>query len=287
MQESLLYIQRIRALYNTRTFSKSDLLIADYILENPACISTSTASSLAGETGTSPATVVRFCRKLGFSGLADMKMSMMYNYVDSGNAIMDLKHEDSAGEIKHKVINFTKAVLDQLNETLEEDALEQAAKLISGARQVIIIGEGGSGTICRAAYDVFLKLAIPCQFVSDAFFQAMVISMMGKNDVLLAIANSGRPVNMVQNAQQAKEAGVKIIGIVGPANSPLSKYLDIEIRTSLFDSDYFSDLAAARTCELTIISILHSIIALSCGEQQLEQGRRIAQSMERKRLPIK
>ncbi|MGE4276786.1 MAG: MurR/RpiR family transcriptional regulator [Lawsonibacter sp.] len=287
MQESLLYIQRIRALYHTRAFSKSDLLIADYILENPTCVASSTASSLASDTGTSPATVVRFCRKLGFSGLADMKMSMMYNYVDNGNAIMDLNQDDSVGEIKHKVINFTKVVLDQLNETLSEDALAQAAKMIAGANKVVIIGEGGSGTICRVAYDVFLKLAIPCQFVSDAFFQAMVISMMEENDVLLIIANSGRPINSVQNAQQAKESGLKTIGIVGPANSPLAKYLDIEIRTSLFNSDYFSDLSAARTCELTTISILHSIIALACEDAQLERGRKIAQSMERKRFPIK
>jgi RpiR family carbohydrate utilization transcriptional regulator len=287
VQESLLYIQRIRALYNTRVFSKSDLLIADYILENPTCITSSTASSLASATGTSPATVVRFCRKLGFSGLADMKLSMMYNYVDSGNAMMDLKKDDTVGEIKNKVINFTKIVLDQLNETLNDEALSKAAKMILEAKKVVIIGEGGSGTICRAAYDVFLKLAIPCQFVSDAFFQAMVIGMMEPDDVLLIIANSGRPINMIQNAQQAKENGLRTIGIVGPANSPLVKYLDIEIRTSLFDSDYFSDLSAARTCELTTISILHSIIALSCGEEQMERGRKIAQSMERKRIQIK
>lgn len=287
MQESLLYIHRIRALYNTRAFSKSDLAIADYILENPTCVTSCTANTLAEATGTSPATVVRFCRKLGFSGLSDMKMSMMYNYVDSGNAIMDLDQEDSVGEIRRKVINFTKVVLDQLNETLSDDALDQAAKMIAKAKKIVIIGEGGSGTICRVAYDVFLKLAIPCQFVSDPFFQVMVISMMEPEDLLIIIANSGRPIDMVQNAQLARESGLKIIGIVGPANSPLSKYLDIEIQTGIFDSDYFSDLSVARTCELTTISILHSIIALSCEEEQIARGRKIAQSMERKRLPIK
>lgn len=287
MQESLLYVQRIRALYNTGTFSKSDLMIADYILEHPTCITSSTASSLALATGTSPATVVRFCRKLGFDGLSDMRASMMYNYVDSGNAIMDLRHDDSVSQVKYKVVTFTKAVLDQLAESLDDRALEAAAKMISGAGQVVIVGEGGSGTICRSAYDVFLKLAIPCVFVEDPMFQAMTIGMMNPDDVLLIIVNSGRTVNMMQNAQLAKENGLKTIGIVGPANSPLSKYLDIEIRTSLFNSDYFSDLSAARTCELTTISILHSIIALTCEEAQLNRGRKIAQTMERRRIPSK
>ena len=287
MQESLLYVQRIRALYSTGTFSKSDLMIADYILEHPTCVASSTASTLAAATGTSPATVVRFCRKLGFDGLSDMRASMVYNYAYSGNSIMDLKRDDDVAQVKRKVITFTKAVLDQLAESLDDRELEAAAKAIAGAGQIVIVGEGGSGTICRSAYDVFLKLAIPCVFVEDSMFQTMTIGMMNSNDVLLFLADSGRTMNMVQNAQIAKENGVTTIGIVGPANSPLSKYLDVEIQISLFSSDYFSDLSAARICELTTISILHSIIALACEETQLNRGRKIAQSMERRKIPTR
>lgn len=287
MQESLLYSQRINALFHTGSFSKAERLIAAYMLEHPTCVTSSTASSLATETKTSPATVVRFCRKLGFAGLADMKMSMVHNYADSRNVIMDLKREDSAPQIKRKVINFTKMVINHLTETLDDASLDKAAQMIISARQVIIVGEGGSGTICRAAYDVFLKLAIPCHYISDPFFQTMEIGQMEQSDVLLVIANSGRPINMIQNAEYAKECGIQTIGIVGPANSPLAKHLDVELKTSLFSSEYFSDLAAARTCELTTISILHSMIALKCDEKQLERGKKVELSMERKRLPNK
>lgn len=284
MDESLLYVQRIKATYDTRTFSKSDRIIADHILADPTCIAAATASSLAKATGTSPATVIRFCRKLGFSGLVDMKMSLAYSQANGENVIMDLSREDDVHQIKQKVVNFTKMVVDHLMESLDDEALARAAHEISQAGQVVIVGEGGSGTICRAAYDVFLKLAIPCRYISDAFFQAMEIGMMKNCDVLLLIVNSGRTINMIQNAKLAKECGVKTIGIVGPANSPISRYLDIEIQTSLFSSEYFSDLAAARTCELTTISILHSIIALACSQEQLDHGQRVAQLMEQKRL---
>lgn len=284
MEESLLYIQRIKAMYDTGAFSKSERVIADYILGNPTCIASSTADLLAKNTGTSPATVVRFCRKLGFSGLVDMKSSMAYNYANNENIIMDLRRGDNVHQIKRKVINFTKLVIDHLMESLDDQKLSQAAREISQAGRVIIIGEGGSGTICHAAYGIFLKLAIPCHYVSDAFFQVMEIGMMRPDDILLFIINSGRAINIVQNARLAKEHGVKTIGIVGPANSPMSKYLDIEIQTSLFSSEYFSDLAAARTCELTTISILHSIIALTCDELQLNRGKKVAQLMELKRL---
>ena len=285
MDESLLYIQRIKAMYQSRTFSKSDRLIADYILAHPTCVASTTAAELGEVTGTSSATVVRFCRKLGFSGLVDLKMSMAYRYANGENIIMDLDRGDNVHQIKQKVISFTKMVADHLMESLDDQALACAAQEILRAEQLVIVGEGGSGTICRAAYDIFLKLAIQCRYVSDPLFQAMEIGSMKQTDVLLLIVNSGRTANMVQNAQLAHACGIKTIGIVGSSNSPISQYLDIEIRTSLFRSDYFSDLAAARTCELTAISILHSIIALSCDEARLAKGQRIAAFMEKKRLP--
>lgn len=285
--ESLLYLQKIKALYKTGAFSKSDRRIADYITRNPRNLRRETASSLASATATSPATVVRFCRKLGFSGLADMKNSVPHSYITDSAEDMNLRRGDSVHDVKSKVICFTKSIMDQLEESLDDEALKQAAALLSEAKHVVIVSEGGSGTIGHAAYDIFLKLAIPCRFVNDIIFQTMEISMMGEDDILFIIVNSGRTWNVLKNAEYAKERGIKTVGIVGPANSPLSQYLDVEIRTSLFSSDYFSDISSARACELVTVSILHSLIALTRTDEQIEKSREIGESIERKRLPIR
>ncbi len=288
MKESLFYIQRINALYNTGAFSKSDRLLADYFLANPCCVNKETASSLSLLTGVSPATIVRFCRKLGFDGLADMKKSIAYsNYIESTASDMDLAKGDDAETVKNKVIQYTKMIVDQLQFSLDASLLQKAADMIGSAAHVVIVGEGGSGTICRAAYDIFLKLAIPCRFVEDIMFQMMEISMMGENDVLLFIINSGRTYNVLQNAEYARDRGLATIGIVGSPNSPLSRFLDVELQTSMFSSSYFSDISAARLCELTTVSILHSILALTRNEEQMEKGDEIAMSIERKRVSLK
>ena len=286
MEETLLLVQKIKAMYNTRTFSKSDNAIAECILANPDCLTGATANSLAEASGTSPATVIRFCRKLGFGGFTELKNSAA-NYIVETARDMSLHRGDDVKTVKSKVISYTKMIMDQLDEILDERALEEAARLIAGARSLVIVSEGGSGTISRAAYDIFLKLAIPCRCVEDLIFQAMEISMMDKDDLLLIIVNSGRTWNVLQNAAYAKERGIKIVGIVGPANSPLSKDLDVEILTSVFSSDYFSDISAARACELTTISILHSIIALTRTEEQMEKSHEIGLSIEKKRMPPK
>ena len=286
MTESLFYIQRIRAQYDTGIFSKSDKRIADYLLEHPGAVDAETASSIAEKVGTSPATVVRFCRKLGFKGLTDMKNSAAYtNYIESSTTDMDLKKGDDAETVANKVVQYMKMVLDQLKLSLEPELLQKAADKLADANHVVILAEGGSGTIARAAYDIFLKLAIPCRFVDDIMFQIMEISMMDENDVLFLILNSGRTYNVLQNASYAKQRGIYTIGVVGTKGTPLSKYLDIELPTCIFSSSYLSDISAARLCELVTVSILHSIMALTRDSEQMKRGERIANSIELKRIP--
>lgn len=60
MEEALLLIQKIKAMYQSKAFSKSDQSIAEYILNDPGCLAGATANSLAEASGTSPATVIRF-----------------------------------------------------------------------------------------------------------------------------------------------------------------------------------------------------------------------------------
>lgn len=286
MTESLFYIQRIRAQYDTGIFSKSDKRIADYLLEHPGAVDAETASSIAEKVGTSPATVVRFCRKLGFKGLTDMKNSAAYtNYIESSTTDMDLKKGDDAETVTNKVLQYMKMVLDQLKLSLEPELLQKAADKLADANHVVILAEGGSGTIARAAYDIFLKLAIPCRIVDDIMFQIMEISMMDENDVLFLILNSGRTYNVLQNASYAKQRGIYTIGVVGTKGTPLSKYLDIELPTCIFSSSYLSDISAARLCELVTVSILHSIMALTRDSEQMKRGERIANSIELKHIP--
>lgn len=286
MTESLFYIQRIRAQYDTGIFSKSDKRIADYLLEHPGAVDAETASSIAEKVGTSPATVVRFCRKLGFKGLTDMKNSAAYtNYIESSTTDMDLKKGDDAETVTNKVLQYMKMVLDQLKLSLEPELLQKAADKLADANHVVILAEGGSGTIARAAYDIFLKLAIPCRIVDDIMIQIMEISMMDENDVLFLILNSGRTYNVLQNASYAKQRGIYTIGVVGTKGTPLSKYLDIELPTCIFSSSYLSDISAARLCELVTVSILHSIMALTRDSEQMKRGERIANSIELKRIP--
>src|SRR5436853_7655323 len=50
--------------------------VAEQVLADPAGAARATIVELAERSGTSPATVTRFCRALGFDGYADLRLSI-------------------------------------------------------------------------------------------------------------------------------------------------------------------------------------------------------------------
>ena len=279
---SSLCINRIHAVYEN--LSTVERKLADYILENYHQLNVSSCADLATATNTSPASVVRFCRKIGFSGFSEFKLSISQSWIDQSAGQLNITKDDTTSEIKQKVLMFNKSVIDGMFTTLGEEVLEQAADLLCNASRVVIIGDGGSGCSARDAYNIFLLLRIKCEYVTDPFFQITVINQLEKNDVLFAISNSGRSKNTIENLKQAKGKNITTIGIVGVPNSPASKYLDVELQTNIFESDFFCDSAAAQICELNAIAVLHSLIRIRSKKADLYVGDQLTNALDAKRV---
>ena len=62
---------------------KSELKVADHVLQDPSEVMHSSMADLAQEVGISEPTIVRFCRAIGCSGFQDLKLDLR-NYVYHG-----------------------------------------------------------------------------------------------------------------------------------------------------------------------------------------------------------
>lgn len=281
-ERTLLIGSRIKALYET--LSPSDKMISDYILANEETLQGLTTTSLAKNTGTSPATVVRFCRRLGFSGFSELKFSLLKEQLAPGEELTKVLPGDSVGAIRQKVIAFNQRAVEALSLTMEDAALDAAARLIAGASRFVIFSDGGSSASALCAYDVFSKLAIRCEYITDPFFQAMAVRQMGEKGVLLVVCHSGRSESVITGLRFAKECGVSTVGIIGSPHTPCAKHLDVQITTNFYAEEILSDLAVARVGEICAISVLHSIIASRYTPEQIQQSKRQIAALESKRV---
>lgn len=280
---SMEYLTRIQNHY--QTFSSSEKRIADYILNHHSKIPTMSTQALAVKANTSPATVVRFCRTIGFKGYTELKFYIERELLSPSSDIFQINRGESVKIIKQKVFNFNKSVIDETMMLLNDENLEKAIHYISHAKRVDIYGEGGSGSIALSATNIFMQIGIPCNSYTDAFLQITAASQLHPGDVAIAISHSGRVINTLDAIQEAKHQGAFTIGITGYANTPMIDHLDVVLFTSSQASNILSDLPAARISELSVISVIQIALLSQNYETLAGQIQKAKEIFKLKRIP--
>jgi D-sedoheptulose 7-phosphate isomerase len=133
-------------------------------------------------------------------------------------------------------------------------AIERAARLVADALtddgQVLFCGNGGSagdaqhlaaelvGRLARErrAYravalttDTSVLTAVGNDYGYAEVFARQVQGLGRRGDVLVVITTSGRSENVLRAAATAREAGLVVIALLGPARSPLDDMADVAL----------------------------------------------------------
>ncbi len=284
MKHTLISITRINHHYHL--LSTTEKRIADYIVENHADMGDLTSQQLAEVTGTSAATVVRFCRSIGYKSFVEFRMHLKQELISPTANWYELKSDESIAMIKQKSFNFNKNSMDETLAVLDDEALEKAINYINDSSAVIIIGEGGSGSSARAAYDSFLQIGIPARLIEDPFFQILAISKLNREDnaVICGFSHSGMSRNVYESIKLAHERHLTTIGFVGITGAPLTRYLDITLHTGVSNHPYFSDTLSARICELNVVSAIHAALSIKRREELGDYREEIAKLLSIKRV---
>lgn len=155
------------------SMSMANKCIANVILSNFDNIYEFSVSQIARTANVSPAMVVKFSKKLGFSGFDELKYAVKYFNLSTNSEI-----ETIANAI---FISYSKNI----------DLVPAVADVIHTARRVIIMGQANSANI---AYDFFFRLSKIRTNVSlarEAEEQDQAIFSAQEGDIMLIVSNSG------------------------------------------------------------------------------------------------
>ena len=83
--------------------------------------------------------------------------------------------------------------------------MKEAAQLLLTARQILVIGVGGSGPAVTYAGNRFLLLGLKAHMCTDFYLMLMAASLLSRGDVVLAISNLGTTREMVETVGIARE----------------------------------------------------------------------------------
>jgi len=269
---------RLRGLYpSLKTALKK---VADVILRQPEMTIYSSVNEVAAACGVSEATVMRFCRILGFRGFQDFKISLARELViPVPRPHEEVTDDADPANVVRKVFQAKRAALQDTLEVMEIGGMESAGQLLLKSRQVMVTGIGNSGTAAAHAGARFLLLGINARVYADFHFMLMAAALLTRDDAVLAISNSGTTRETVETARAARENGAKIIAITNNSLSPLSRESDMVLATAARETTHPGEVDGSLVCQISILDALFSLMFQARLERSRESLARIEQVM--------
>ena len=274
-------LERIRA--SIPALPPAEQRVAKVLLADPRSFSMLPVGELAERAHVSKPTVVRFCRSVGYDGLADFKRKLAGS-VNEGVPFVhrSVDDDDKAGDIVVKVIDNAVAALLRYRNAAGSQAVERAIVALADAgrradqgRRVEFYGVGNSGIVAQDAQHKFFRLGVTAAAVSDGHVQVMSATMLQPGDCAVIISNSGRSRDLLDVADIARRKGATVIAITA-SGSPLALACKAQGGASPIllaadhpeDADRYSPMVS-RLLHLLIIDILTTGVALRLGSARL------------------
>lgn len=260
------------------------------VLADPHSFARLPVRELAEKANVSKPTVVRFCRSMGYDGLADFKLKLAGNVAEGVPYVhRSVDADDKTADVLVKVIDNSVAAFLQYRNAASPQAVEQAVQAIVDTwrkkKRLEIYGVGNSGVVAQDAQHKFLRLGISSHASSDTHLQVIGATMLAQGDCAILISNSGRTKDLLEVAQIAKNNGATIIAITS-RHTPLSQISHIHLAAdNLEGSDFYTPMAS-RLLHLLIIDILATAAALNMGESLSEKLKHLQNNMQNKRSEL-
>lgn len=257
----------IKILYDK--MGKAEKRIADWIIENPGAIIPLSIVDLAEKCGCGEATIVRFAKRLGFSGYQDMKISLVQE-TNTTSVSTNITSADAAEEIYDKVCNEIYCSLEKTKLALDADSLQKACEKIASARRIVIFGLGNSASIAKDAEHKFLRAGCDAAAYADNHMQVIAASHLTDKDVVLAISHSGSSRDIIDALKIAKKSNATTICITNEGKSPINNYSDIILNTASDETKHNILALNSRIAQLSVINVIYYYIVYSRPDNALE-----------------
>ncbi len=242
--------------------STAEAAVARYICANPEDAAHMTVRELAEKTFSSPSTVVRLCRFVGFEGYKDFRQALLVAVHILGETGSHEETElDGTATVSEIIASITQRNIQCIEDTrylLDEKEVETCVELIRRARNILLFGIGASLCVARDAYLKFLRVDKPCVLNDDWHSQLLQARNATKEDVAIVFSYSGQTEEMLTCMEALKENGAPIIAITRAAPSPVAKLADHDLYTASNEFTFRIGALSSRMAQLNVVDILYA-----------------------------
>lgn len=268
----------ISSLYNA--LSRTEKKIADAIRNDPEAVVYITLTDLAEKAGVGETSVLRLCRKIGFKGYQEFKLSLAQDLVvPIKNVHSQIEEGDDLSSIAAKITaENTKAIENTLN-MLDMKQLEKAIEAIGSAKKIYFFGVGSSAHTAMDGKYRFMRLGFETEVINDPHMMAMTAALTGERDVVFAVSTSGSTKDVVDAIRLAKQNKVFIISLTSHLRSPLTGFADVVLLSKSRETPLQGGAFSSKLSQIHVLDILTTAAALRYKEKTYHALERTAKSV--------
>lgn len=271
-----------------QNMTKLELRISDYIFSNTEAVIHMPITELAENCGVSNASIVRFVRKLGYSGYNDFKVNLAQEtsqkekeQIESIMATGKIKKDDTIEAIAQKYYENNIHSLRHTMSLIDYREVEKAAGLILSARKIHFLGIGYSGIAAQDTKYDYMRIGLDTDAYTDGHTMIMICSIIDKSDVVFAISHSGNTMEVVNSLKIAKSNGAPIICVTSNANSKIAGYADALVTYVSTETRFQTGSIPAKIAEYFVLELIYTqVVRNSIGGEAVDKKIRTTKALE-------
>nr|WP_286672567.1 MurR/RpiR family transcriptional regulator [Cohnella hashimotonis] len=268
----------LSSIYNSLT--RTEKKIADVIQQDPEAVVYITLTDLAEKAGTGETSVLRLCRKIGFKGYQEFKLSLAQDLVvPVRNVHSEIEETDDIRAMATKITaENTKAIENTLN-MLDTTQMERAIDAIGAARKIYFFGVGSSGNTALDAKYRFMRLGYDTEAVIDPHMMAMTAALMQDGDVVFAVSTTGSTKDIVDAVRLAKQKSVFLICLTSHLRSPLTQFADVVLLSKSRETPLQGGAFSSKLSQIHVLDVLSTATAIRFKDKAYEALGRTSKSV--------
>ncbi|MGB3554856.1 MAG: MurR/RpiR family transcriptional regulator [Jannaschia sp.] len=262
-------------------FATQEQRVAEYVKAHLEDISSMTIADLAGHSGVSKPTVIRFCRTLGCDGYREFKLRLAQNLAVSLQYLSaEAMPPPLAGDTAiDQVLGAIYANANAMRQQIDHGAFASAKAALLETQHLLFAGiGGGSSTVSQEGANRFFRLGIPSFATSDSYILQMRAATLRPGDVLFVISASGEADAIVGATEIANGYGATTICVTKPGTR-LARAARIPLLVDLPEDRAIYKPTASRYVHLMMVDALALSVAQQMSGETTENLRRIRASL--------
>lgn len=223
-----------KVLNNYPNFKGASKKIADYLLAHPKVFLQEDAQGLGKITKTSAASMIRFCKQLGFKGLKDFQIQLAQDTPQENDNVIDpiVGNHDNPHIVLQKLLLSIEKNTEQTAHLIDGMALNQAINFLKNADRIYLAGVGASSLPAQDLYYKFIRSGKNVIFNQDVHIALERICYSHSTDVLVIFSYSGLTQETLLMADQARKNHTPIIAVTRSRQSPLVEISNVVLGVS-------------------------------------------------------